>query len=66
MKLGMVLVLVGGVAFLAMSVMLSGKTVVVAAAASWGSVAGTAIFESATREIKRLNQRIAELESPAE
>ena len=66
MKVGMVILLVGGVAFLAMSVKHSGTTVLIASAASWGLGAGTCIFSSAIGEIKRLNQRIAELESPAE
>jgi len=57
---------VGAIGFLAMSATLSGKALLLASAVGWACAAGSTMFSSAAMEIKRLNQRIAKLESTAE
>jgi hypothetical protein len=57
---------VGAIAFLALSTTVSGKAFLLASAVDWTCGTGSAIFSSAAKDIKRLNQRIAKLESTAE
>tara|TARA_B100000809_G_scaffold185975_1_gene184148 strand:+ start:111 stop:284 length:174 start_codon:yes stop_codon:yes gene_type:complete len=57
---------VGAIAFLALSTTVSGKAFLLASAVGWTCGTGSAIFSSAAKDIKRLNQRIAKLESTAE
>jgi hypothetical protein len=62
MKLGMLLIIVGGATFLTLGLLAQSNLAVIGGLVGWACGAATTVYASANDAIKKLNQRIVELE----